>query len=202
MENLENIAGSNLQKAFEIIRELKIEKIYEELNSTCNLVGSVKTGLLMSHLDIDFHVYSDEFSVEKSFNAIAKISQNPKIKEVFYKNLLEEDDMCLEWHLLYEEVPERIWTIDIMHIKNESLYAGVIERVTEKISSVLTEKMKQTILKIKWESERHKEKIFGIDIYQAVIEENIDTFQDFQIWKQNKKDVGISLWEPCVEIKQ
>jgi hypothetical protein len=154
MENLENIAESNLQKAFEIIRELKIEKIYEELNSTCNLVGSVKTGLLMSHLDIDFHVYSDEFSVEKSFNAIAKISQNPKIKEVFYKNLLEEDDMCLEWHLLYEEVPERIWTIDIMHIKNESLYAGVIERVTEKISSVLTEKMKQTILKIKWESER------------------------------------------------
>lgn len=202
MENLENIAESNLQKAFEIIRELKIEKIYEELNSTCNLVGSVKTGLLMSHLDIDFHVYSDEFSVEKSFNAIAKISQNPKIKEVFYKNLLEEDNMCLEWHLLYEEVPERIWTIDIMHIKNESLYAGVIERVTEKISSVLTEKMKQTILKIKWESERHKEKIFGIDIYQAVIEENIDTFQDFQIWKQNKKDVGISLWEPCVEIKQ
>jgi hypothetical protein len=202
MENLENIAESNLQKAFEIIRELKIEKIYEELNSTCNLVGSVKTGLLMSHLDIDFHVYSDEFSVEKSFNAIAKISQNPKIKEVFYKNLLEEDDMCLEWHLLYEVVPERIWTIDIMHIKNESLYAGVIERVTEKISSVLTEKMKQTILKIKWESERHKEKIFGIDIYQAVIEENIDTFQDFQIWKQNKKDVGISLWEPCVEIKQ
>lgn len=202
MENLENVAESNLQKAFEIIRELKIEKIYEELNSTCNLVGSVKTGLLMSHLDIDFHVYSDEFSVEKSFNAIAKISQNPKIKEVFYKNLLEEDDMCLEWHLLYEEVPERIWTIDIMHIKNESLYAGVIERVTEKISSVLTEKMKQTILKIKWESERHKEKIFGIDIYQAVIEENIDTFQDFQIWKQNKKDVGISLWEPCVEIKQ
>lgn len=202
MENLENIAESNLQKAFEIIRELKIEKIYEELNSTCNLVGSVKTGLLISHLDIDFHVYSDEFSVEKSFNAIAKISQNPKIKEVFYKNLLEEDDMCLEWHLLYEEVPERIWTIDIMHIKNESLYAGVIERVTEKISSVLTEKMKQTILKIKWESERHKEKIFGIDIYQAVIEENIDTFQDFQIWKQNKKDFGISLWEPCVEIKQ
>lgn len=202
MENLENIAESNLQKAFEIIRELKIEKIYEELNSTCNLVGSVKTGLLMSHLDIDFHVYSDEFSVEKSFNAIAKISQNPKIKEVLYKNLLEEDDMCLEWHLLYEEIPERIWTIDIMHIKNESLYAGAIERVTEKINSVLTEKMRQTILKIKWESEQHKEKFFGIDIYQAVIEENIDTFQDFQKWKQNRKDVGISLWEPCVEIRQ
>ena len=202
MENLENIAESNLQKAFEIIRELKIEKIYEELNSTCNLVGSVKTGLLISHLDIDFHVYSDEFSVEKSFNAIAKISQNPKIKEVLYKNLLEEDDMCLEWHLLYEEIPERIWTIDIMHIKNESLYAGAIERVTEKINSVLTEKMRQTILKIKWESEQHKEKFFGIDIYQAVIEENIDTFQDFQKWKQNRKDVGISLWEPCVEIRQ
>jgi len=102
--------------------------------------------------------------------------------------------------LSYEETPERIWTIDIIHIKNESPYAGVIERVTEKINSVLTEKLRHTILKIKWESERQKEKFSGIDIYQAVIDEAIETFEDFKVWKQNKNDVGISLWEPDVEI--
>lgn len=96
MENLENIAESNLQKAFEIIRELKIEKIYEELNSTCNLVGSVKTGLLMSHLDIDFHVYSDEFSVEKSFNAIAKIIAR-KYGEQSFKSDEEKYDLADEF---------------------------------------------------------------------------------------------------------
>jgi hypothetical protein len=91
---MENISAKNVEKAFEIIQELQIEEIWGTLNSTCNLVGSVKTGLLMSHLDIDFHVYSDDFSIEKSFGAIAQISQNPKIKEVLYRNLLEAEDMC------------------------------------------------------------------------------------------------------------
>ena len=199
MENLENTSAKNLEKAFEIVQELQIEKVWKDFNSTCNLVGSVKTGLLMNHLDIDFHVYSDEFSIEKSFSAISQICQNPKIKEVLYKNLLEAEDMCLEWHLSYEETPERIWTIDIIHIKNESPYAGVIERVTEKINLALTEKLRQTILKIKWISEQQKEKYLGIDIYQAVIDEGIETFEDFKMWKQNKKDVGISLWEPTIK---
>jgi hypothetical protein len=199
MENIENIAAKNLEKALKIIQELQIKEIWEKQNSTCNLVGSVKKGLLMTHLDIDFHVYSNDFSIGKSFNAISQISKNQKIKEVLYKNLLEDEDMCLEWHLSYQETPVHIWTIDIIHIKNESPYAGIIERVTEKINSILTEKKRQNILKIKWECERQKEKIHGIEIYQAVIDENIETFDDFKMWKQNKKNVGISLWEP--EIK-
>jgi hypothetical protein len=104
--------------------------------------------------------------------------------------------MCLAWHLSYQETPERIWTIDMMHIKNECPYAGVIERVIEKINAVMTDKLRQTILKIKWESEQQQEKFHGIDIYQAVIDEGIETFEDFIMWKQNKNDVGISLWEP------
>jgi hypothetical protein len=202
MENLESISKKNLEKAFEIIAELKIKEIWEKLGSTCNLVGSVNSGLLMDKLDIDFHTYSNDFSIEKSFTAISQISQNPKIKEVTYRNLLDAEDMCLEWHLWYEETPERIWTIDIMHIKNESAYAGVIERVTEKIKSVLTEKQRQAILKIKWNCKQQKETTRGIDIYQAVIGEGIETFEDFKSWNRNKKEVAISLWEPDVEIKE
>jgi hypothetical protein len=196
MENLESISKKNLEKAFEIIAELKIREVWENLDSTCNLVGSVNTGLLMDKLDIDFHTYSNDFSIEKSFSAIAQISQNPKIKEVTYRNLLDAEDMCLEWHLWYEETPDRIWTIDMMHIKNESAYAGVIERVTEKIKAVVTEKQKQSILKIKWECKRQKEKFIGIDIYHAVIGDGIETFEDFKTWKSAQKEVAISLWEP------
>lgn len=196
MENLKNISKKNLEKAYEIIAELKIQEIWESLNSTCNLVGSVRTGLLMDKLDIDFHTYSDNFSIENSFKAISKIAENPKIKEVTYKNLLYAEDMCLEWHLWYEETPDRIWTIDIMHIKNESAYAGLIERVTEKIKSVLTEKQKQAILTIKWECKQRKEKFIGIDIYQAVIGEGIESFEEFKAWHKNKKEIAISLWEP------
>ena len=71
-----------------------------------------------------------------------------------------------------------------------------------KISFKIENQGGETILKIKWKSERQKEKFFGIDIYQAVIDEGIETFDDFKLWKQNKKEVGISLWEPNVEIRK
>jgi len=143
MHEIENISEKNLKIANKIIEELQIQKIWQDLNSTCNLVGSVETELLVNHLDIDFHTYSDDFSIEKSFEAISLISKNPKIKEVYYKNLLEEEDMCLEWHLTYEENPTRIWTIDIIHIKNNSPFVGKIERVTKKIKNSLTTKIKK-----------------------------------------------------------
>ena len=186
-------------KAFRIIDELRIKEIWESLDSICNLVGSVKTGLLMKHLDIDFHTYLENFSIEKSFKAISKISENPKIKEVTYKNLLREEDMCLEWHLFYEENPDRIWSIDIMHIKNESPYAGMIERVTDKINAVMTEELKKIILDIKWKNEEWAEKIPGIEIYQAVIEDGIKTFEELKSWRKDRKAVGISLWEPNIQ---
>ncbi len=196
MNDIIEISKQNLEIASRIIDELQIVEIWNALDSTCNLVGSVKTGLLMNHLDIDFHTYSEDFSIEKSFKAIGLISKNPKIKDVVYKNLLEAEDMCLEWHLTYEEKPDRIWTIDIMHIRKESPYAGMIERVTEKINMILTEQLREKILSIKWESQQHNHKIPGISIYQAVIEDGIETYEDFKIWEKGHRDDGISLWEP------
>lgn len=147
-------------------------------------------------MDIDFHTYSDDFSIEKSFEAISLISKNPKIKEVYYKNLLDEEDMCLEWHLTYEENPTRIWTIDIIHIKNNSPFVGMIERVTKKIKNSLTTKIKKDILNIKYLSEQEKIKIPSIEIYEAVISHNITNFKEFKIWKNNRTNSNISLWEP------
>lgn len=200
MQNFEIISKKNLEKAFEIIAELKIEEIWQQPGATCSLVGSVKTGLLMSHLDIDFHVYSDDFSIEKSFSAIAQISKNPKIKEVVYRNLLNAEDMCLEWHLQYEESPQRVWTIDIMHIKNESPYAGVIERITEKIGAALTENLRRTILRIKFECAQQREIVRSIEIYEAVIEHGVKTFEEFKRWKSGRNEAEISLWSPKVAV--
>ncbi len=195
-DELINTSNRNLKKAHQIMDELKIQEIWEGLNSTCNLVGSVKTGLLLHHLDIDFHTYSDTFSIEDSFKAISMICRSPKIKEVTYLNLLEEDDMCLEWHLSYEENPDCFWTIDIIHIKNESPYAGMIERVTERIMAVLNSKLKETILEIKQGSWLANEKYPAIEIYQAVIEDKIKTFEEFKEWRKSRNMSKISLWEP------
>ncbi len=193
------VSSRNLKKANQIINELKINEIWESLDSTCNLVGSVATNLLMYNLDIDFHVYSKDFSIERSFKAISRICENPRIKGATYKNLLDIDDMCLEWHLSYEDNEGIIWVIDIIHIKNESPYAGKIERVTEKVGKVLNDEIRDTILYLKWEREKHKIKIMGIDIYQAVIEGGVKTFEELMKWKSLQKDVAVSLWEPDID---
>lgn len=198
MEEIENLSSNNLSKALEIIEELNIPKIWEKHDSTCNIVGSVKTGLILNHLDIDFHTYSDDFSIEKSFSAISEICQSSKIKEVFYKNLLEAEDMCLEWHLNYEETPDRIWTIDIIHIKNESLYAGVIEEVTNSIHKILTDELRRKILKLKHKCNIRNVKVAGIEIYEAVIDNNIETYEELQSWRNSREGIEISLWKPKI----
>jgi len=195
MNNIEKLSTENLNKAYGIIDGLNILKVWESLNSTCNLVGSVKTGLVLNHLDIDFHTYSDDFSIEKSFKAIAEISKNPKIREVYYKNLLEAEDMCLEWHLTYEETSERIWTIDIIHIKNESPFAGMIENVTESIKEIMTDDLRRKILELKYECSKRNKKVAGIEIYEAVIDNNIETFEELEKWRSSRKEKSISLWK-------
>jgi hypothetical protein len=84
--DIEEISNANYCAALDIIKELKIEEIWEKHNSKANLVGSVKTKLLMNHLDIDYHIYSDDFSIEKSFSAIGEIANHPKISKILYIN--------------------------------------------------------------------------------------------------------------------
>jgi len=72
----------------------------------------------------------------------------------------------------------------------------MIERITEKISKKLTDKIREDILRIKWESSQTNDKIAGIEIYQAVIEGGIQNYDSFKEWKKYQPETYISLWEP------
>ena len=51
-----DLARRNQQKAWKIIEDTKIIPAWESVGARVNLVGSLNTGLLMKHLDIDFHI--------------------------------------------------------------------------------------------------------------------------------------------------
>ena len=53
--NILELAKRNQQKAWEIIEDTRIVRIWEGIGAKVNLVGSLRTGLLMKHRDIDFH---------------------------------------------------------------------------------------------------------------------------------------------------
>lgn len=187
------IANNNQKKAFSIIKELDIEKTFKNIGARINLVGSLKMGLLMKNMDIDFHVYSSTLNIEKSFSAISKIASNNKIQKVTYTNLIETDEHCIEWHLFYQDNNidnNEIWQIDIIHILEGSYYDGYFEKVADDIMSMLNEEKRNIILKLKYETPDNI-KIMGIEYYKAVLKYDIKTFDEFIKWRDKQLFNGI-----------
>ena len=199
MDNLLEISKRNMKKAYSIIKELSIEENWNSVNAKANLVGSLRTKLMMSNLDIDFHIYSEKFNIPDSFKAVSKISDNNRIKEIIYKNLMDEEDKCLEWHLYYIDDENNKWQIDLIHIMNESPYVGKFERVADKINKIMTDDMRKDILSIKWNGIQRGLKMPGIEVYKAVIEDGIKNIDDYLIWKKRQPDEYIILWEPNID---
>lgn len=185
------ISNNNQKKAFSIIKELDIENAFKSIGARINLVGSLKMGLLMKNRDIDFHVYTPELNIEKSFSAISKIASNKKIEKITYSNLIDTDEHCIEWHLFYKDNNDNeVWQIDIIHILEGSYYDGYFEKTADDIISMLTEEKRNIILKLKYETPDNI-KIMGIEYYKAVLKYNITTFDEFIKWRDKQSFNGI-----------
>lgn len=195
MSNLLQLSDRNLQCANGIIAELQIPETWQKFGSKANLVGSVRMGLMMKHLDIDFHIYSERFSVADSFAAITAFAGNSRITEISYKNLIDTDEKCLEWHLWYHDTDSSVWQLDMIHILNDSPYAGYFERMADRISAVLTPEQKIAILSIK-NAVPDSEHVMGVESYQAVIRDGVRTYAEFTEWHKTHQPNGIVKWMP------
>lgn len=190
-----DIATRNQQKAWKIVEDIRIVPIWENVGAKVNLVGSLKTGLLMKHRDIDFHIYTSPLNLSDSFRAMARLAENTSIKRIECINLLHTVEECIEWHAWYQDTESELWQIDIIHIRKGSRYDGYFEKVAERISTVMTEEMRQTILKLKYETQE-TEKIMGIEYYQAVIRDGVHSFPEFEEWRKLHPVTGVMEWMP------
>lgn len=193
--DFQDIALKNQQKAWQIIEDLRIIPIWESVGAKVNLVGSLKTGLLMKHRDIDFHIYSSPLNLSDSFRAMAILAENTSIKKIESINLLRTDEECVEWHAWYQHTDGELWQIDMIHIRKGSRYDGYFEKVAERISSVLTDELKYAILLLKNETP-DTEKVMGIEYYQAVIRDGIRNYSDFEEWRKCHPVNGVVEWMP------
>lgn len=194
MDYLE-IATLNQQKAWSIIKDSRIIQIWESVGAKVNLVGSLKTGLLMKHRDIDFHIYSSPMNLSDSFRAMAMLAENPSVRKIEYTNLLDTEEACIEWHAWYQDREGELWQIDMIHIREGSRYDGYFEKVAERISAVLTDEMRRAILHLKYETPED-EKIMGIEYYQAVIRDGVRSCSDFEEWRMQHPVTGVVEWMP------
>lgn len=193
--NILELAKRNQQKAWEIIEDTRIVRIWEGMGAKVNLVGSLRTGLLMKHRDIDFHIYTSPLDLSASFRAMAELAENTSIKKIEYTNLLHTAEACIEWHAWYQDMEGELWQMDMIHIQEGSRYDGYFERVAERISAVLTDEMRLAILKLKYETP-DTEKIMGVEYYQAVIQDGVRSYPEFEEWRRLHPAVGVVEWVP------
>ncbi len=194
-EDITDLAGKNQLKAKQVIKDCKIIEAWQSIGAEINLVGSLRMGLLITHRDIDFHIYTPRLDIAESFNAMAQIAQSPGIEKIVYGNLLAEEDACLEWHAWYRDNEENLWQIDMMHIRRGSEYDGFFEKQAERICAVMTPAQKETILRLKYETPA-EEKIGGIEYYMAVIRDGVKNWKEFSLWRKKNPQTGIIRWLP------
>lgn len=195
MVDIRKAAEEYQARAWEVIREARIVEAWQSIGAEINLVGSLKTGLLIRYLDIDFHTYLEPVDPATSFQAVAAIARNPRVRRIEYGNLLDAEDMCLEWHAWYEDPRGDTWQIDMIHIAKASRYAGYFERVADRINAVIDEEQRQAILSIKYAIPEDK-KVMGVKIYMAVIRDGVRDYARFVEWEKSHPEEGIFSWMP------
>lgn len=195
MEDIFKTANRIQQKAWTVIEETGVVRHWASVGAVANLVGSLKTGLMINNRDIDFHIYSEPFRLSDSFSAVSKIAENRRIRKIEYTNLLETEDQCIEWHAFYEDQEGKVWQIDMIHILQGSAYAGYFEKVAQRISAVLTQETREAIFRIK-NTIPEDRKVMSIQIYQAVIEGGVRSLEAFWKWREHHPQEGIVTWIP------
>ena len=99
MDTIERIARRNRLRAEEVIRDSRLAEIWRSVGAEVRQVGSLRSGLLMKHRDIDFHIYSSPLRLEESFTAMAQLAadilQTPQLNDknniifkIFSKNII------------------------------------------------------------------------------------------------------------------
>ena len=192
--NFEVIAQNNLEKAALVIEKSGVLEAWGSIGATVNQVGSMAMGLLMKHRDIDFHIYTDKLDIAESFKAVQKICANPAVTRMEYRNLVDTEEACLEFHVWFMLDNEE-WQIDMIQILKGSQFDGYFENVAERIKAVLTPEIRHTILGLKYLTPDN-EHIMGIEYYQAVIADGIRTYPEFLQWRKTHPANGIINWCP------
>lgn len=189
------LAKQNQEEAWKVVENSGVVKAWESIGAEVNLVGSLRTGLLMKHRDIDFHIYSSPLTLSDSFQAMALLAENPNVKKIECVNLLHTVEECVEWHAFYQEPDGECWQIDMMHIKRGSRYDGYFEQVADRIAAVLTDETRQAILQLKYDTPE-TEKAMGVEYYQAVIRDGVRNYADFEEWRRQHPVTGVIEWMP------
>lgn len=189
MEEILRLAARNTGRAREIVNWLRLVERWQAAGAEVRPVGSLRMGLLMKHLDIDLHLYTDRLDPAAGFAVMAELCTDPAVREMQFINGADTDEQCLEWHCRYESEGE-LWQIDMIQILRGSRYDGYFEAMADRIAANLTPETRAAILELKYRTP-DGEKIPGIAVYKAVLQDGVRSFEELRKWLSRHPLEGI-----------
>lgn len=189
------LSRANQRAAWRLIERLDVVGAWSRAGAEAHLVGSLRTGLLLTHLDVDFHVYSPTVSVGASFAAVAEIASHKGVSDVGFTNLLATEEQCLEWHLRVADEEGRTWQLDLIHMPSGSPFDGFFERVADRIAARLTPETRLAVLRLK-HAVPEGMKVAGVEIYRAVLDGDVRTWDELMAWRNGHPLDGVDQWMP------
>ena len=193
-EEIFNLSFANQERAKRVLMNSDIANVWEQNGCRVNLIGSLRMGLMASHKDIDLHVYSKGITEESSFAIAAQIAKLPDVIEIKCINGLHTDEHCIAWHIFYK-YEEDIWQIDVIHIEEGTEYDGFFEQMADRITEVMTNDQKETILRLKFETLSDKD-YHGVEYYEAVIADGISNMVELEEWVIEHRKKPMYYWIP------
>lgn len=184
-------AERTAEAARALLRDTRLRERWEARGAEVHLVGSLATGLLLKHLDIDLHVYTATLDPADGFAIAAALAP----RRLEFRDLSDTSERCLEWHLWLRDTAGREWQVDVIQMPHVSPYKGYFEHRVERIRTVLTPETRRAILALK-DDVPIGTHIPGILIYMAVIRDGIRTPKAFRAWLFDHPLEGILDWCP------
>lgn len=189
------MARETQAEARDIVTELDIEGHWRRAGARVHAVGSFRTGLLVRHRDIDFHVYTPRLDLELSFGVMAALARSPCLNSLRFMDGSHTEERCLEWHAVWQRPDGPPWQIDIIHMEDGSPFDGHFERVADRLCQRLDDVTRDTILRLKYETPEHED-IHGVEYYRAVLEGGVRTLAQLRRWRAAHPLRGVDLWMP------
>lgn len=149
---------------------------------------------LMAWRDLDIHVEVKEFDERKFFELGKEIMSKIRPDRMHYRNELIMKDielpMGLYWGVYTKILSQDTWKIDIwaMDSRQTKKHAKQFKELKSKINAgnrniILTIKNKYC------KHPEHRKKFTSMDIYNAVIEDNIKSVKEFSDWLWKKRGI-------------
>ena len=179
------------EAAHALLRATRLRERWEACGAEVCLVGSLATGLLLRHLDIDLHVYTLTLNPADGFAIAAALAPS----RLEFRDLSDTPERCLEWHLWLRDAAAREWQFDFIQMPPDSPYKGYFESSAERIRAALTPETRRAVLALK-DTVPPDAHVPGILLCMAVLRDGIRTPAALRDWLRDHPLDGILDWCP------